>query len=424
METSLRILFFCVNTPIIFCSLILFLSIANRPEITVAYPLKTTEIKQLKAIFRPIFINSKDIKTLQLTQKNLNNLLNYFLKRYFEIATHITVVTDELQFKITLGLPNNAFGDYLNFGFSLKHHDNHLFTLHSLQIGRLVIADEISHWLLTRLSKDSRFNHLYKTAKKTLKIVEITPKYLILTYQFKSPFDHRQLMSSLTTNQQALNFYQQKIINIIHAHDPAWRLSLAQLLQPLFKIAYQRSTFKTAINENKTVILAVSHYVNQSEIQHYLSFDTADDHQRQYATFLYQRRDMAKHFMTSALLTAVGNRSLAVILGQEKELSDAKWGSGFSFIDLAGDRAGIRFGKMATDSQKSARRLQKFMAKIKNYRAFMPEVRDLPENMSDKVFKDKFGSIDSPAYQMMLKKIDNRIIALPIYSDQLKTGRQ
>ncbi|MDQ7091918.1 MAG: hypothetical protein Q9M50_15010 [Methylococcales bacterium] len=100
---------------------------------------------------------------------------------------------------------------------------------------------------------------------------------------------------------------------------------------------------------------------------------------------------------------------------KKKELRDAKFGQGFSFIDLAGDKAGIRFGKTATENPQSARQLQKKMAIIANYRAFMPEVRDLPENISHDAFNTTFGSIESPAYQLMVKKIDDRIAALSIY---------
>ncbi len=410
MQISLRILFFCIYAPTIICSLILLFIIQNKPNETISYPLNTTEIKQIKVIFHKIRSNNSDVKTLKLTQKNLNNLVNYFLNRYFEIATKIILAKDEIQIKVSLHLPKNNWGHYLNFRFKLKHQYNTLFQLHSLQIGNLAIADEFSQFFFETLSNRSPFKGMQQSIKKMLKLIQISPQNLTLVYDSKSIINN-VTPSLLTADQHALAFYQQKIAHIIKAHDPKWRLSLAQLLQPLFKIAYQRSNLETAINENKIIIIAVSRYVNQSEIQRYLPFNDKP----QYTTYLYRRSDMAKHFMTSALLTTVGNGSLAIMLGEEKELRDAKIGSGFSFIDLAGDRAGIHFGKMATDSPESARRLQKSMAEIKDYRTFMPEVLDLPENISDKAFKKQFGSIYSARYQLILKRIDKRISALPIY---------
>jgi hypothetical protein len=411
MQTLLRISFFCIYAPTIICSLILLFIIENKPSETISYPLNTTDIKQIKVIFRKIRSSNSDVKTLRLTQKNLNNLVNHFLNRYFEIATKIILAKDEVQIKVSLHLPKNNFGHYLNFHFKLKHQYNILFTPHSLHIGHLAIADEWSQFIFEILFNYLPFKDIQQSIKKMLKLIQITSQDLTLVYDSKSIISNNISTSLLSVDQQTLAFYQQKIVNIIKAHDPAWRLSLAELLQPLFEVAHQRSNLETAINENKIIIITVAHYVNQSEIQRYLP----SGDKPQYAAYLYRRRDMAKHFMTSALLTTVGNGSLAIMLGEEKELRDAKLGSGFSFIDLAGDRAGIRFGQMATDSPESARRLQKLMAKIKDYRVFMPEVRDLPENITDEAFKKKFGSIYSPRYQLILKKIDTRINALPIY---------
>jgi hypothetical protein len=45
----------------------------------------------------------------------------------------------------------------------------------------------------------------------------------------------------------------------------------------------------------------------------------------------------------------------------------------------------------------------------------MPEVRDLPEKMSDKEFKKRFESVSSTKYKKMLDKIDKRIASLAIY---------
>ena len=119
--------------------------------------------------------------------------------------------------------------------------------------------------------------------------------------------------------------------------------------------------------------------------------------------------------MASATLTAFGNAHLTHLMGQQKELHDARKDSGFRFIDLAADRAGIRFGETATDSVKMARKLQKIMAQISDYKAFMPDVRHLPENMTTAHFVSQYESIYSEPYQNQLKQIDKSIAACAIY---------
>ncbi len=63
------------------------------------------------------------------------------------------------------------------------------------------------------------------------------------------------------------------------------------------------------------------------------------------ATQIHGRNDTAKHFFVSALLTAATTAQEAEQLGVAKEVLDAQGGSGFSFADLAADRAGIRFAE-------------------------------------------------------------------------------
>jgi hypothetical protein len=132
--------------------------------------------------------------------------------------------------------------------------------------------------------------------------------------------------------------------------------------------------------------------------------------------FLYKREDLAQHFIGAAALTASMNRRVANALGEVKELSDTKaGGSGFSFVDLAADKAGSRFGELAVSSPESARRIQVQTAQIKDYHDFMPDPRDLPEHMDEKKFEQLFESTQSPAYLALAAKIDRRIALIPIY---------
>ena len=215
----------------------------------------------------------------------------------------------------------------------------------------------------------------------------------------------------------AQNPYQQKLDEIIAQHDPEWRLSLADILKPLFELAHQRSTLDNAIEENRTVIFTANDYVNKLGAQKLLAAQKSANG-KEFPAFLYKRIDLAQHFIGSAALTASVNGQIAQVMGEEKELSDAQGGSGFSFIDLTADKAGTRFGELAISSPENARKIQKFMASIKDYTDFMPDPRDLPENMNEAEFIQRYQSISSPAYKEVLKLIDQRIAATPIYQVQ------
>lgn len=409
---SLRLLFFYLAAPPLLLAIILFYAVNDTPIIQNNWSLSHSDIQRAKEIVSNSTLKTQ--KTIRLSEKDLNLALSYLLNYYVRSTSQITVKDNLLHFKISILLNKNDFGKYLNFSFKLtKQHGYPV--INSLQIGSIKIADEFAGMLLESIIKYTPLKEYYILAAQHIRDIQFNSKGLTISYITSTDLHLKNKLGLNNKNYQPVIFYQQQISNIIAQHNPKWRLSLTELLQPLFKLAYHRSTFTNAISENRAVLVAISTYVNKNEIQAFLPIDISPTTHRQYPASLYQRTDMAKHFIASAVLAATGAGTLAHILGQEKELIDAKQGSGFSFIDLAGDRAGLRFGKTAVESEAQAKKLQKHMANIKDYTAFMPEVRDLPENMNDLTFKQIYRSIYSSKYQRVLKRIDRRISNLAIY---------
>jgi uncharacterized protein YfiM (DUF2279 family) len=408
----LRLLFFYLAGPSLLIAIILFYAVEDTAITKSNWSLNHSDIQRAKNILSNT--GSKTQHSIQLSEKDLNIALSYLLNYYIHSTSKITVEEQFLRFKISLLLTNNPFGSHLNFSFNLTKQAGYP-VINTLQIGSIKIANEFAGLIVESIIKYTPLKEFYILATQHIRSLQIRPKGLSISYITSEDLSLKTALSLNNKNYHSVVFYQQKISSIIAQHDPRRRLSLAELLQPLFKQAYQRSTSITATAENRAVLIAISTYVNKSEIQAFLPFDISPVTKRQYSASLYRRTDMAKHFMASAALAATGAGTFAHFLGQEKELLDAKQGSGFSFIDLASDRAGLRFGKTAVASAAQARLLQQRMANIKDYTAFMPEVRDLPENMNNAVFKQKFGSVYNSKYQAMLQKIDNRIDKLAIY---------
>jgi hypothetical protein len=130
---------------------------------------------------------------------------------------------------------------------------------------------------------------------------------------------------------------------------------------------------------------------------------------------LNRRDDFAKHFIVSAALAAYAGTPLSDAVGVYKEIADSRGGSGFSFNDIAADRASTRFGEWAAQSAASARNLQQRLATGILERQVMPITEDLPEFMPEPEFKRRFGGIDAPAYKQMMAEIERRIAALALY---------
>jgi hypothetical protein len=123
------------------------------------------------------------------------------------------------------------------------------------------------------------------------------------------------------------------------------------------------------------------------------------------------RRDLAQHFFISAHLAAAMGRGAADSAGLAKELVDAQGESGFSFADVAADRAGSRFG-----SDVIAKRLSLAMLSHSFVvPSFMPSIDGLPENLSVEQFTEQFGANDDERLRQTLSDIDKRINLLSPY---------
>jgi hypothetical protein len=162
------------------------------------------------------------------------------------------------------------------------------------------------------------------------------------------------------------------------------------------------------------VILLLALYVNGQDLTAIVPNAKNWPRPWRHEVLLNGRADFSKHFMVSAALAAKAGGPLSDAVGLYKELADAREGSGFSFNDIAADRAGTRFGEYAADSA-SARKLQQRLRAGIAERDLMPPTEDLPEFMPEQEFVRRFGGVDAPAYNKMMAEIERRAAGVPLY---------
>lgn len=136
---------------------------------------------------------------------------------------------------------------------------------------------------------------------------------------------------------------------------------------------------------------------------------------------LARRPDLQQHFIYSATIHLLTNQNVSDTVGEAKELLDSiKGGSGFSFVDLLADRAGVRFAQIAIGSPSSAAALQQFFSEPRIESELFPSKSRLPEGISQQNFEQQYQSIDSADYQKILADINQRLDALPLYQIPLQ----
>lgn len=421
MKYILRLIAIALSTVVILCALLIVFGISDTPTVAIGWTLTHDDIVRAKKI---LYEGSKtkpdEIGTIELTQPDINLAANYLFNRYRKSAVKIELKDNIIRFVVTMTLPKNYLGQYLNISFRFGNEgNNELPSLKKFKAGELLLPAKFSAFVIDNIIRHTSLNEYFILATQPIRSIIIDQEKVTISYHssLENLIQAQNVLADGGKNND-LDIYQQKLTDVIAQHDSTWRLSLADLLKPLFTLAYQRSNLENAIDENKMAIITINNYVNRKETKKFLSLPLATlNTDKRYPTFLYKRIDLAQHFIGSAAITASMNDQISKTVGEEKELSDAQGGSGFSFVDLAADKAGTRFGEMATSSPESARKLQKKISEIKDYTDFMPDPSDLPEHMDDTEFKRRFESVDSAIYQELSKKIDERITATPIYSN-------
>jgi hypothetical protein len=195
----------------------------------------------------------------------------------------------------------------------------------------------------------------------------------------------------------------------------ARRGSLPDAIAPLFALARERSRNRDPVLENRALLALLGAWASGRGMDRLLPPTEQQGRLRSFGLQLQRRTDFAQHFLISAGLAANSDSLLSDAVGLYKEVRDSQQGSGFSFTDIAADRAGTRFGELASAGSAQAQRLQRLMAEGASEHALMPAANDLPEHMTAAEFARRFEGIGSPAYRRVMADIEERINQLPLH---------
>jgi hypothetical protein len=133
------------------------------------------------------------------------------------------------------------------------------------------------------------------------------------------------------------------------------------------------------------------------------------------STPLGGRQDLRQHFTVSAGLYAMRSDATVLGVGELKELLDSgRGGSGFSLDDMAANAAGVRFAAEFLDAPPSD--WAEMLDLVGTDDDILPPLDGLESGMTEAEFSERYGDVDSPAYQAAIAEIGRRIDALPLYS--------
>jgi hypothetical protein len=350
---------------------------------------------------------------LVLNPQDLNLAANYLLRR-FDGAAALMVETRVAYLDASLRIPRLPLRPYLNLSVEL-HEDDPAPRLTGLRIGEIQVPDPMARWLLRTALKMLGHGRGADLAMASVQQLTLRPSHVSLLYEWRPELLDAVREDLLPADQQqAIAAYYQELATL-HGAGQSRRGSLPDALKPLFALAQQRSQARDPVQENRALLAVLGAWAGGRGMDRLLPAEHQPGRLRGFGLQLQRRTDFAQHFLVSAGLAANGDSLLSDAVGLYKEVRDSQHGSGFSFTDIAADRAGTRFGELASAGPEQARTVQQLLASGIAEQQLMPAARDLPEHMSASEFERRFGGVDSPAYRRMMADIEDRIARLPLY---------
>ena len=351
------------------------------------------------------------VSAMWLTERDLEILLNHAAHRFVGAATRVSFDKGSATVRSSVHLPRNPFGRWLNVQARLLQTGG-LPVLDGLRVGRLPLPAWLGEWAALRLARRAGLLEELDLAADVVRRVNFAPQQLGVIYAWQDDSADRMAQALVPAeHQQRLRAYADQLVQVVAQQGPGWTVSLAPLLRPMFELALQRSgaAGADAAAENRAAIVVLTLFVNGRGVDAVLPSARGWPRARPLQVTLAGRNDFPRHLLVSAALAVEGTSPLARAIGVYKEVADSRGGTGFSFNDMAANRAGIRLGELAVTQPQH---LQAALARGVQEADLMPPWEDLPSDMSEAQFQQRFVGVGAAPYLAMLAEIDRRVSAL------------
>ena len=189
----------------------------------------------------------------------------------------------------------------------------------------------------------------------------------------------------------------------------------AKLLELVFMFAADNSHGTDAVHPNKAAILALGVILGEERVARVAKRPINIKRIKEFDALrnritLVGRNDLARHFWVSAALAILSDEKRSMTVGIAKEMMDAtEGGSGFSFDDLAADRAGTLLAVVATKNELNARNLQTRIGQGVVIADFFPGIEGLPSGLSRDEFQSQYGGLGGKVTLRLAEEIEYRL---------------
>ncbi len=432
----------------------LFYGLAHEPEVSRPSSLSLDDVARIKELLRennPRRLQGLGVREVEVTERDLNLLLAYGLSHSGlgrDLDVQVDLDPGSVMARASFLIPENLFGRYLNVTARIRPGKDDLlnWTFQEVRLGNVPFPGWIVGlaWphALDRLEALPEVKALL-LAMDAVDKADIQQGRLSVSYDWKADqvaqLERKGKELILPVSERKRLLYYDSVLRSFLERQPEKHMSLAEVLPFVFSHAAEQSrSGKEPVAENRAAIFTLAVYVVKMDLDKLVERprkvkglkvsvageaggETAVAGARKtrkhgFVTLqLRGRRDLAQHFLVSAAITASAGRGMADFLGLYKELGDSMGGSGFSFADMAANRAGVEMSKLAVGSRESALEVQELLGARVVEDDFMPRVDQLPEGIMELEFRDDYGDVDSEAYALVEKEVERRLEACRLF---------
>ncbi len=432
----------------------LFYGLDYEPDVSRPPSLSLDDAARIKEVLRdnnPRRLQGLGVREVRITERDLNLLLASGLSHSGlgrNLDVQVRLDPGSVIARATLLMPENLFGRYLNVKARIRPGPDDLldWKFQEVRLGRVPFPGWVVGlawpYVLGHLENLPEVKALLVGVDAVEK-VDIHRGRVLVSYDWKSEqvaqLQRKGKELILPVSERKRLLYYDNLLRSFMERQPEDRMSLARVLPLLFSSAAERAySGADPVSENRALLFTLAVYgvrrdlgklVDRPKKVEGLTLSTGEDKggmlvasgpQRSgthgfVSLQLRERRDLAQHFLVSAAITVSAGSVMADLMGLYKELTDSMGGSGFSFADMAANRAGVEMARLAVGSRESALKVQEFLSAPVVEDDFMPRIHHLPEGIMELEFRGTYGDVDSEAYSLVEEEIERRLKACRLY---------
>ncbi len=387
----------------------IFLAIDREPKILRGEALNPNAVGQAMALFKandPRQFRRGELRQVAVPAALLDEGANFVAGRYLKGRGALTLTGEAVELGFTRPLPG---GNYLNARLAVALGEGEP-RIASASLGSLPVPTALVEWGITRLLRSLNRESEWNSARGAVRALAGDPAggTLQVSYVWEPALiDQARSVALRPAELDRLQAAQTALAALVDHRASGSPVPLAEILQPLLG-----KGGPDAAARRKAALLVLAVYLYDKDLAALVPQARAWPKPRRVNLMLARRHDSAQHFGVSAAVAAWAGEPAADAVGLYKELEDARRGSGFSFADLAADRAGTRFGEAVASASP---RLETFLESRLAESDFMPALSGLPEFLHQPEFGRRYGGPGSPAYRQLERDIEARIATLPLH---------